>query len=341
MVFQIEIQMSKRLQKIKIWLNEQYGVIKSIDIASSDASFRGYFRVVFATCFNSDLMRDQSYIVMDAPPEFEDIHPFIRIANFLESQDINVPHIYAINDKDGFLLLEDFGKENYLDNINTANADSLYQQAMLSLVKLQSIKQEQWISLPDYNDELLNREMDLFEQWYVNKHLNITLNRSQQHVLKQTLAYLTKQILLQPTVVVHRDYHSRNLMLVDNKNPGIIDFQDAVIGPCTYDLVSLLRDSYICWPDKQVEVWVNYFYQQLLDNNIIDKCSFENFMQWFDFMGMQRQIKVVGIFSRLYHRDGKENYLNDIPQTWSYLIATSKKHPQFKEFYNLLLELEE
>ena len=333
--------MSKRLQKIKIWLNENYGVIKSIDIASSDASFRAYFRVVFASCHSSDLIINQSYIVMDAPPEFEDIQPFIRIATFLESQDINVPHIYAINDKEGFLLLEDFGRENYLDNINVANADSLYKQAMLSLLKIQTISKVQWIDLPDYNDNLLNREMDLFEQWYVNKHLKTTLNPPQKKILEHTLAYLTEHILQQPTVIVHRDFHSRNLMLVDNNNPGIIDFQDAVIGPCTYDLVSLLRDSYICWPEQQVETWVNYFYQQLLENNIIENCSFENFMQWFDFMGMQRQIKVVGIFARLYHRDGKENYLNDIPQTWSNLLASSKKYPQFKDFYSLLLELQE
>jgi N-acetylmuramate 1-kinase len=339
--------MSERIETIKTWLTEQFGSIKSIAIASSDASFRGYFRVVFSACNHPDLSVNKPYIVMDAPPEFEDINPFIRIGGFLESHGLNVPHIYAINSKQGFLLLEDFGKENYLDNINTENADSLYQQAMSTLLKLQLIDKEQLINkkqgidLPDYNDELLNREMDLFEQWYVNKHLGIRLNTPQQQILKQTLAYLTEQILQQPIVIVHRDYHSRNLMLVDNNNPGIIDFQDAVIGPCTYDLVSLLRDSYICWPDKQVETWVDYFYQQLVQNNVIQNCSFATFMQWFDFMGMQRQIKVVGIFSRLFHRDSKKNYLNDIPQTWSYLKASSKKYPQFKEFYNLLLELQE
>jgi len=333
--------MSERIETIKTWLTEQFGSIKSFAVASSDASFRGYFRVFFSACTDPDLSTNKSYIIMDAPPEFEDINPFIRIDRFFESHGLNVPHIYAINEKDGFLLLEDFGKENYLDNINSENADSLYKQAMSALIKLQLINKEQWIKLPDYNDKLLNIEMDLFDQWYVNKHLGISLNPSQQKVLEQTLAYLTEQILQQPTVIVHRDYHSRNLMLTENNNPGIIDFQDAVIGPCTYDLVSLLRDSYICWPEKQVETWVEYFYSQLIDNTVIKNCSVETFKQWFDFMGMQRQIKVVGIFARLYHRDGKENYLDDIPQTWSYLINTCKKYPQLKEFYNLLLELQE
>lgn len=332
--------MSQRIEQIKNWLVKLQCTIKSFEIASSDASFRGYFRVIFSHSDNPDLMGDQSYIIMDAPPEFEDIKPFIQIAGFLESQGLNVPHIYASNKKEGFLLLGDLGKQNYLDNINTDNADNLYKQALTVLLKLQSIKKDQWIDLPDYNHELLNLEMDLFEQWYVKEHLGINLNQSQQQILQQTLAYLTEQILLQPTVIVHRDYHSRNLMLVDDNNPGIIDFQDAVIGPCTYDLVSLLRDSYISWPDKQVEAWVAYFYQQLLQNKVIQNCSFEIFLQWFDFMGMQRQIKVVGIFSRLYYRDGKENYLNDIPQTLSYLIASSKKYPQFQDFYNLLLELQ-
>jgi N-acetylmuramate 1-kinase len=332
--------MSKRVEQIKNWLTDLGCTVKFFDVASSDASFRGYFRVIFSQCGISGLRIEKSYIIMDAPPEHEDIKPFINIAGFMENHGLNVPHIYAINEKQGFLLLADLGKQNYLDKLNSDNADNLYKQAMSALLRLQSIKHDQWINLPDYNEELLNREMDLFEQWYVKVHLDTNLDDSQQHVLRETLAYLTEQVILQPRVVVHRDYHSRNLMFMDENNPGIIDFQDAVIGSCTYDLVSLLRDSYISWPEQQVEVWVAYFHQLLVEKNIITLCSFETFMRWFDFMAMQRQIKVVGIFSRLYHRDGKENYLNDIPQTLSYLTAVSKKYPQFNAFYNLLLELQ-
>jgi aminoglycoside/choline kinase family phosphotransferase len=333
--------MSLRKQQIKHWLTHEYGVIKSFEIASSDASFRGYFRVIFSSCVHPKLCRNTSYIIMDAPPEHENIKPFIEIANFLEKQGLNVPHIYAINEVDGFLLLGDLGTQNYLDKLTPDNADRLYQQAMSALIKLQSIESHEQLKLANYNSELLNREMDLFEQWYVKVHLAKTLTQQQQQILESTLAYLTEQILLQPTGFVHRDYHSRNLMLVDKNNPGIIDFQDAVIGPCSYDLVSLLRDSYIAWPEHQVEKWVADFHQQLLSKNLIENCNFETFMQWFDFMGMQRQIKVVGIFCRLYHRDGKENYLSDIPQTLTYLINASQKYPQFKEFTNLLLELQE
>ncbi|MFK5983908.1 MAG: phosphotransferase [Pseudomonadota bacterium] len=332
--------MSQRIEQIKNWLEQQGTTIKSFEVASNDASFRAYFRVVFSASDNVDLVAEKSYIVMDAPPEFEDVKPFIRIANFLESFGLNIPHIYAINEPDGFLLLGDLGRENFLDNLNKDNANALYQQAMLALIKLQSVPEQQWLDLPDYNAQLLNQEMDLFNQWYIKIHKKQVLTHSQQQVLQQTLAYLTEQILLQPKVIVHRDYHSRNLMLVENNNPGIIDFQDAVIGPCSYDLVSLLRDSYICWPEQQVEQWVAYFHQQLLAQGIIKNCSFNTFMQWFDFMGMQRQIKVAGIFSRLYHRDGKENYLKDIPQTLAYLTKAAAKYPQFKEFHALLLSLQ-
>jgi len=260
---------------------------------------------------------------------------------FLKKHNLNVPRIYASNETEGFLLLEDFGNQNFLDNLTAKNADTLYKQAMDALVKLQSIKQEQYIELPNYDSELLLKEMDLFEQWYVNKHLKQVLTDPQKSVLQETIEYLQIQVLLQPQVIVHRDYHSRNLMLVDDnpQNPGIIDFQDAVIGSCTYDLVSLLRDSYISWPENQVEDWVSYFHQQLIEHKIIEKCTFKTFMQWFDFMGMQRQIKVVGIFARLYHRDGKENYLKDIPLTYSNLTNTAKKYPQFEAFSELLEDL--
>jgi len=333
--------MPERIKKIKQWLEtDLQASISSFETASSDASFRRYFRVKFSGWGEKELQ--PSYIVMDAPPEKENIEPFIKIARYFEQVGLHVPHIFEINFIDGFLLLSDLGKTAYLDMLNQESVGQLYDDAFNALIKLQSVNIKSLdgqLELPMYSKELLKMEMQLLEDWFIKVHLQYPLSNSELDILHATIERLLDEVLCQPQVIVHRDYHSRNLMIVDENNPGIIDFQDAVVGPCSYDLVSLLNDSYIAWPESQVEQWVASFHQKLLVEGIIAEKDFSIFQHWFTTMAMQRQIKVVGIFCRLYHRDGKENYLNDIPQTMAYLLRNSAKYPEYQPFHKLMLKL--
>ncbi len=291
--------------------------------ASSDASFRRYFRAT----------TDQgSYIVMDAPPDKENLTAFIHIAEMLRSAGINTPQIYSQNLDDGFLLLQDFGDTNYLAHLTETNADALYNQAFDTLFKLHSDPRLANAPLPTYDQALLTRELNLFDEWFLQQKLGLTIPDA---LWQATKSLLIDSALAQPQVLVHRDYHSRNLMVVAEQTPGVLDFQDAVIGPITYDLVSLLKDCYIAWPVPRIHAWIQQYHQRLLHAGLID-CSAQQFQRWFDFMGLQRHLKVLGIFSRLDIRDSKPGYLKDIPLTFSYTLNTCSVYEELTDFHLFL-----
>jgi aminoglycoside/choline kinase family phosphotransferase len=314
----------KRLNEIDSWLKQLFSSLDfRIEPASSDASFRRYFRV---------LIEDKTLILMDAPPEQEDIQPFISIATYMYENGINIPKISAYDMDLGFLLLSDFGNRSYLDELNEPSADPLYKAAIDSLIAMQLMPVDK-ISLPEYDNALLNQEMDLFPEWFLNKHLSIDT----PEFLTETFKLLADSALEQTQLFVHRDYHSRNLMHTTENSPGIIDFQDAVIGPITYDLVSLLRDCYIEWPDNKLANWIEYYYLNAINNKLLSSTiSLKKFTQWFDWMGLQRHVKVLGIFARLNYRDGKANYMNDLPLTLKYVRKISAKYPEFAELSHFL-----
>jgi N-acetylmuramate 1-kinase len=293
--------------------------------ASSDASFRRYFRITTP---------EQQFVVMDAPPPQENVAPFIKVAELMTAAQVNVPKIYQQNVSDGFLLLEDFGSSCFLDRLNNDNATALYQSAFNSLLSLQKNTDIATCPLPRYDHALLTRELGIFKDWYIDRLLDIQLPES---LWEHTQRILISNALEQPAVCVHRDFHSRNLMATDDNCPGVIDFQDAVIGPITYDLVSLLRDCYIAWPEQQVTEWMTQYYQHLVDAGLVD-CSVGQFQRWFDLMGMQRHLKAIGIFSRLHIRDGKSGYLKDIPRTLNYVARISNSYPELAEFSAFLNE---
>ncbi len=321
--------MDLRLEQLKVWLNDKKITYQDIAPASADASFRRYFRITDA---------DKTFIVMDAPPEKEDCKPFIDIAKLLFDFGLNVPQILQQDLEQGFLLLSDLGNTVFLSELNNNTVDEMYGSAMKSLLLMQKNKKP---NLPTYDETLLRNELNLFPDWYLEKQLKITVSAEQKEVLEQTFEILIKNALEQPQVCVHRDYHSRNLM-VNEKNsdaPGIIDFQDAVIGAVTYDLVSLLKDCYIDWPREKIEAWVKYFHTEAESLGIINEVSFDKFLRWFDLMGLQRHLKVAGIFSRLKYRDGKTGYLKDIPRTMDYVFDVLERYPEFKPLQTLLSEV--
>jgi len=311
-----------RAQSILLWLTETLKMeVKSFQSASSDASFRRYFRVKNT---------DKSFIVMDAPPEKEDTAPFIKVAHLLEQAKVNVPHIYQQNTQQGFLLLEDFGSQCLLEQLNADNATALYQNAFDELFKLQSNPRH--LDLPLYDAPLLSEELALFYDWFAGKLLGVTVPND---LITNLNALLINSALEQPQVCVHRDYHSRNLMVSEQKPIGVIDFQDAVIGAITYDLVSLLRDCYISWSQEQIEAWVNDYFQRLTTAGLIH-CSLNQFKRWFDLMGLQRHLKAIGIFARLNLRDNKAAYLKDIPRTMAYVEQVCGLYPELSPFKNWL-----
>jgi len=325
--------MSERLTQLKEWLREQTGQDCELSPASSDASFRRYFRIE---------LEQGSRIVMDAPPAQEDCRPFIHVAELLRRAGLNAPEVIAENLQAGFLLLDDLGDTTYLNALNPETVQNLYKDALEALITMQAGVDITSANLPQYDEALLQTELNLFKDWFLEKHCKIKLDQQQQRIWQTTCETLIASALAQPKVCVHRDYHSRNLMQVDkSRNPGVLDFQDAVVGPVTYDLVSLLRDCYIAWPRQQVETWVAGFYKQSSHSGIIDatKISLQQFLHWFDLMGVQRHLKAIGIFARLLHRDGKEGYVKDIPRTLRYVLEVSETTPVLKDFYQLLINL--
>jgi aminoglycoside/choline kinase family phosphotransferase len=307
-----------RLQNLRLWLSTISApatLASTLRPASSDASFRRYFRV--------DGVDGATYIVMDAPPPQEDVRPFIKIADLFGKTGVAVPAILAKDEEQGFLLLSDLGSTTYLSLLKPETASPLYLDAIDALIQLQSHSQPN--VLPAYDRALLHRELMLFPDWYINKHLGVTLSEKQTADLNKVFEVLLANNLAQAPVYVHRDYHSRNLM-VCTPLPGVIDFQDAVYGPITYDLVSLLRDAYIQWPEARVLDWCIRFWEQARAAGLPVPTDFACFHQDFEWMGLQRHLKVLGIFARLAHRDGKTRYLDDIPMVLSYARTVAKRY---------------
>jgi hypothetical protein len=313
------------------WLQCTLGLhIESLEPASADASFRRYFR---AELIEKDTAVTR--IVMDAPPMQEDIRPFLHIGQHLAACDVHVPHIHAYSIEHGLMLLEDLGSTPYLTALQQAaphTVDTLYGNALHALLHLQTCPST---DLPHYDYAKLTSEMQLFDHWYLRQHLGLELGDDDIALLNQTYAQLAERALAQPQGFVHRDYHSRNLMLTPDHPPGIIDFQDAVHGPITYDIASLLRDSYIEWPDEQVEHWLRQHHQTLLQNAQIT-LDWNQFKTDFDWMSAQRHLKVLGIFARLHHRDGKSGYLADLPLTLRNLHRSLAPYAEFAGFIDWL-----
>ncbi|MEE9352207.1 MAG: phosphotransferase [Thiotrichaceae bacterium] len=299
-----------------------------IEVASADASFRRYFRIHY---------QSKSFIAMDAPPEKEDTQPFIDITKRLLAVEVHAPEIIAEHTEQGFLILEDLGTVPYQDVLTDTTAENLYKEALQALITLQ---RADITGLPNYDSALLHQEMELMPEWFLKTHLNIELNDSQKDIIKRSFKHLTEAITQQATGFVHRDYHSRNLMKVGVNNPGIIDYQDAVNGPLTYDVISLLRDCYIVWPKEKVNQWALQYKAMAVENDLMPECDDSAFLRDFDLMGLQRHIKVLGIFARLHHRDGKAHYLEDLPLTLSYVLEIGKDHPETAPLVELFNELE-
>jgi aminoglycoside/choline kinase family phosphotransferase len=315
----------QRQQQLTDWLHSQFPQDSfTLAPASADASFRRYFRATFA---------DKTLIVMDAPPTHEDCRPFIHVASLFEATGIHVPHIHAQDLAQGFLLLSDLGNTTYLQALNAQTAKPLYTAACDALIQLQLCTRT--AELPAYDEALLRREMQLFPDWYLAKHLEITMSDAQQAKLAQVFDRILANNLAQPCVYVHRDYHSRNLM-VSEPNPGVLDFQDAVFGPITYDLASLFKDAYIQWDEEIVMDWLIRYWEKARKAGLPVRADFGEFYRDYEMMGVQRHLKVLGIFARLYHRDGKAGYLKDMPLVMHYLRAACVRYIDLKPLLNLL-----
>ncbi len=322
--------MDDRKQQLEVWLNTVLGrQAFTLSIASADASFRRYFRVHLA---------DKTLIAMDAPPPQEDCAPFVKVANLLRDAGLNAPEVLAQDLQSGFLLLSDLGDDTYLSALNNDSATKLYGDATNALIKMQL--KSQLDALPPYDAALLNREMQLFPDWYVAKHLGFSMNSEQQSWLQSTFDTLNKNILSQGQVTVHRDYHSRNLMITQTNNPGILDFQDAVYGAVSYDLVSLLKDAYIQWDEEQIIDWAVRYWEKARKAGLPVPTDFSEFYRDFEWMGAQRHIKVLGIFARLSIRDGKNAYIKDMPLVLHYLRKVCERYVELRPMLRLLDALE-
>lgn len=322
--------MPDRIQALRRWLQDDLGFSDyGLEPASSDASFRRYFRIQRA---------GRSYIAMDAPPQREDCRPFIQVTRLLFDLGLNVPELLEYEPAQGFLLLGDLGDRLYLQALNEQTVDRLYGDALAALVVMQTCGPNDG-RLPPYDRELLLREMALFPEWLLHTHLDLALDEEHKRLLDETFALLADNALQQPQVFVHRDYHSRNLMVTADNNPGILDYQDAVVGPVTYDLVSLLRDCYIQWPRARVEDWALGYRELAQQSGILREDVGEaQFLRWFDRMGVQRHLKAAGIFARLNHRDGKPGYLADIPRTLGYIVEVAEQDTELEFLGELIRE---
>ncbi len=319
----------ERLQALQAWAARQLGG-DSLDIApaSADASFRRYFRVT---------AKGRDYIVMDAPPAHEDCRPFIAVARLFGDAGVHVPQVLAQDLEQGFLLLTDLGNTTYLSALDQGTARELYLASNDALIRIQQASRPG--VLPEYDRALLTRELMLFPEWYVAKHLGVAMKDAQKAILDTVFERILANNLAQPRVYVHRDWHSRNLM-VSEPNPGILDFQDAVHGPITYDLASIYRDAYIQWDEEQQLDWVIRYWEKARAARLPVREDFGAFWRDFEWMGAQRHIKVLGIFARLYHRDGKDGYLKDMPLVMHYLRKVCERYDELKPLLFLLDGLE-
>ncbi|WP_327439038.1 aminoglycoside phosphotransferase family protein [Pseudomonas donghuensis] len=328
-----------RLQHLNVWLAEQlanlfhkqgWGTVPagSLTAASSDASFRRYFRWQAA---------GHSFIVMDAPPPQENCRPFVDIAHLLATASINVPVIHAQDLERGFLLLSDLGTQTYLDVINAENADGLFNGAIDALLAFQQLPMD--APLPSYDVALLRRELELFPEWYVGRELGLGFTDAQLAAWQRISSLLIDSALAQPKVLVHRDYMPRNLM-DSEPNPGVLDFQDAVYGPVTYDVTCLFKDAFLSWPQARVQGWLKDYWQRAQTKGIPVQADFEDFHRASDLMGVQRHLKVIGIFARICHRDGKPRYLTDVPRFFAYIDEVIARRPELAELDELIESLQ-
>lgn len=322
--------MDQRLNLLEKWLVRTLnGDNFRLEPASEDASFRRYFRVV--TDNNS------SFIAMDAPPQQEPLTAFIETCSALAIQQVNSPKIFAKNIEHGFLLLEDFGNTNYLDQL-TDNPDVLYQAAIKEAIKIQRGRFDQAdFSLPLYDQTMLNTELEVFIEWFVQRHRQLQLNEHQQQLWQSLKNDLIASCLEQPQVWVHRDYHCRNLMVTKTDLPGVIDFQDMVIGPISYDLVSLFKDCYIEWPRAKQLAWCKDYCEQAKQQ--FPQFQFDQFTRWYDLTGLQRHLKVLGVFCRLNYRDNKAHYMNDLPLVKKYVREVFQHQSELQKYQSFICEL--
>jgi len=318
-----------RLTALAEWLRGELRTDRfTLSRASEDASFRRYFRVAFD---------DRALVAMDAPPPMENCRPFVQVAQLLHDAGVHAPEVHARDLDRGFLLLEDLGSVTYLARLGASTADALYLDAIDALIRFQRASREG--VLPAYDEPLLRRELELFPDWYVARHVGRVLDDTQRAALDGVFARVLANNLAQPRVFVHRDYHSRNLMVCE-PNPGVLDFQDAVYGPVTYDLVSLLRDAYIAWDEERQIDWAIRYWERARAAGIAVDPDFGIFWRDFEWMGVQRQIKVLGIFARLCHRDGKAGYVDDMPLVMAYLRAACGRYRELAPMLVLLDALE-
>ncbi len=318
-----------RLEQLKEWLAGRLaGRAFSLNPASADASFRRYFRVT---------VEGGTWIAMDAPPEHEDCRPFVRVAGLLRAAGVNAPQVEAQDLERGFLLLTDFGDTTYLATLDETNADRLFGDAIGALVNWQLASREG--ELPPYDEALLQRECGLFPEWYIARHLGVTLSAAQQSSLSGMLALIIESALAQPRVYVHRDYMPRNLM-VTVPNPGVIDFQDAVYGPVSYDMVSLMRDAFISWEEERVIDWTVRYWEKAKRSGLPVDADFGAFYRAFEWMGLQRHLKVLGIFARIHYRDGKSGYLEDTPRFLNYARTVAERYGELAPLARLIDQLE-
>jgi len=314
-----------RRAAIHRWLESETGFqLQSLAIASADASFRRYWRATERG--------GNTAIVMDAPPDKEDIAPYLKVVGLLAPLGVHVPQVRAVDAAQGFVLMEDLGSQSYLAALQSgSDPEALYGDAMQSLLALQLRGGVAARELAPYDAAALDREMALMPEWFLGRHLQYRMDADEQSLLARTTAWLRDEVLRQPVVFVHRDYHSRNLMLLPANNPGVIDFQDAVAGPVGYDLVSLFKDCYIRWPRERVQGWLRTYRQRLNaadGGRLLAGADEREFLRWFDLAGLQRHIKVLGIFARLCHRDSKPGYLADLPLTLDYVRDAAARYSE-------------
>ena len=317
-----------RRAALESWLRrELHGIAFSLTPASEDASFRRYFRATLGD--------GKSYVAMDAPPDKEDSRPFVRVARMLAEAGVHAPQVLAQDLAQGFLLLTDLGTRTYLQEINAGNAAALFADATDALLRWQLATRAG--ELPPYDEALLRREMNLFPEWYVGRHLKKELTGDQKAGLEKIFQLLVQSALAQPAVYVHRDYMPRNLMVCE-PNPGVLDFQDAVIGPLTYDMVSLLRDAFLSWEEERVIDWCARYWEKAKKAGLPVDADFGEFWRAFEWMGLQRHLKVLGIFARINYRDGKPKYLADTPRFVAYARAVAKRYAGLAPLLRLLDE---
>ncbi len=318
---------STRYDKMCAWVHKQVGQDISVTPMVQDASNRAYYRILFG---------DQSRVVMDAPPEKESVVAFVAIAEALLSHGLKVPVIYAKDTTEGFLLLSDMGNDLYFNLLSSETADTLYTRAFDAIIKLQGCQSVSGYEVPRFTKSKLIQELDLFERWYLLEYLKVDLTASQRVALLRMYELLVDHALMQPQVLVHKDFHSRNLFVLGGDQVGVIDFQDALIGPITYDLMSLLYDHYLVWPRDKIVEWVGVFYRKLTAAGSLYEVDFQQFLRWHDWLVLQRVLKNCGNFVRLDVLHNKPGYLQDIPRIYNFILFISNEYPELAELADLL-----